>query len=86
MTSLDKSPMLHTVHNFTRYPAANWLQSVRNEFIWRAVRLACIDIYLDFPDPIVTNTAQQLLPMPFAPAPLYTSLTQMMFFARHYLH
>lgn len=58
--SLDRKPVLHIVDETTRYQAEKFLTSVSSSSIWREIRLALIDTYLEPPNVIVTDASNAL--------------------------
>ena len=57
---MDKQPVLHVVHESTRFQAARWLKTVSSQAIWRALRLCWIDTYIGPLEQIVTDAADSL--------------------------
>ena len=54
---INGSPLLHVVDEATRFQAARWLSNgISAQYVWEALRMCWIDVYLGPPD-LITHDA-----------------------------
>ena len=62
---IDGRPMLHVVDEATNYQAARWLRSGTAEALWKALRLAWVDVYVGPPDIIAHDAGKNFMAQAF---------------------
>ena len=51
-------PVLHLVHEATRFQTGQWLKNVSAQHVWDQLRLCWIDTYLEPPDLVIANVGK----------------------------